>query len=84
MLGPDTYLLRPGEPYQYIEFKDVTTAVTSVRLADGERVTRDNAACGFVYRGSALARFFEDVVIRIARRRPHHRGAAGEPGPHHR
>lgn len=24
-LGPSSYLLRPGEPYQYIEFKDVTT-----------------------------------------------------------
>lgn len=36
------------------EFKDVTTRVTSVRLADGAIVERDNAACGFVYRGSAI------------------------------
>ena len=36
------------------EFKDVTTKVTTVRLSDGELVTRDHAACGFVYRGSAI------------------------------
>lgn len=36
------------------ELKDVTTEVVTVRLADGERVRRDNAACGFVYRGSAI------------------------------
>jgi UDP-N-acetylmuramate dehydrogenase len=36
------------------ELKDVTTEVVSVRLADGELVRRANAACGFVYRGSAL------------------------------
>ncbi|HTM19833.1 MAG TPA: UDP-N-acetylmuramate dehydrogenase, partial [Kofleriaceae bacterium] len=36
------------------ELKDVTTEVVSVRLADGELVRRDHAACGFVYRGSAL------------------------------
>ncbi len=36
------------------EFVDVTTEVDSVRLADGELVTRDREACGFVYRGSAL------------------------------
>ncbi|MGN6109926.1 MAG: UDP-N-acetylmuramate dehydrogenase [Kofleriaceae bacterium] len=36
------------------EFKDVTTWVESVRLADGERVRRDNAACGFRYRHSDL------------------------------
>lgn len=35
------------------EFKDVTVQVTSVR-ADGTVVRRDNAACKFVYRGSAL------------------------------
>jgi len=36
------------------EFKDVTVQVSSVRLADAELVRRDNARCGFVYRGSAL------------------------------
>jgi UDP-N-acetylmuramate dehydrogenase len=36
------------------ELKDVTRVVRSVRLDDGEIVERDNAACGFVYRGSAL------------------------------
>lgn len=36
------------------ELKDVTRSVTTVRLADGELVVRDHAACGFVYRGSAL------------------------------
>lgn len=36
------------------EFKDVTTWVESVRLSDGERVRRDNAACGFRYRDSDL------------------------------
>ena len=36
------------------EFKDVTTQVDSVRLSDGALVSRDHAACGFVYRGSAL------------------------------
>jgi UDP-N-acetylmuramate dehydrogenase len=36
------------------EFKDVTTEVISARLADGAVVRRDHAACGFVYRGSAL------------------------------
>jgi UDP-N-acetylmuramate dehydrogenase len=36
------------------ELKDVTRVVRSVRLTDGEIVERDNAACGFVYRGSAL------------------------------
>lgn len=36
------------------EFKDVTTRVDSVRLADGALVSRDAADCGFVYRGSAL------------------------------
>ena len=38
------------------EFKDVTTSVTSVRLDGGDLVVRDRAACGFVYRGSALPR----------------------------
>jgi UDP-N-acetylmuramate dehydrogenase len=36
------------------EFVDVTTEVTSVRLADGTIVRRPAAECGFVYRGSAL------------------------------
>jgi len=36
------------------EFKDVTTWVETVRLADGEVVRRDHAACGFGYRHSAL------------------------------
>lgn len=35
------------------EFKDVTTRVRSVDAA-GRPVERDHAACGFVYRGSAL------------------------------
>lgn len=43
------------------EFVDVTREVSSVRLADGERVARDNAACGFVYRGSALPR--DEIVV---------------------
>jgi UDP-N-acetylmuramate dehydrogenase len=36
------------------EFKDVTTWVETVRLADGEVIRRDNAACGFRYRASDL------------------------------
>jgi len=36
------------------EFKDVTAWVESVRLSDGARVRRDNAACGFRYRDSDL------------------------------
>jgi UDP-N-acetylmuramate dehydrogenase len=36
------------------EFKDVTSWVETVRLADGELVRRDNAACGFRYRDSDL------------------------------
>jgi UDP-N-acetylmuramate dehydrogenase len=43
------------------EFKDVTREVTSVRLADGHTVRRDNAACAFVYRGSALPR--DEIVV---------------------
>jgi UDP-N-acetylmuramate dehydrogenase len=43
------------------EFKDVTTEVISVRLADGQRVRRDNAACQFVYRGSALPA--DEIVV---------------------
>lgn len=36
------------------EFKDVTTWVETVRLADGGVVRRDRAACGFRYRHSDL------------------------------
>lgn len=36
------------------EFKDVTSWVETVRLADGEVIRRDNAACGFRYRASDL------------------------------
>ncbi len=36
------------------EFKDVTLLVRSMRLSDGAIVERDNAECGFVYRGSNL------------------------------
>ncbi len=43
------------------EFKDVTTEVTSVALADGNLVRRDNPACGFVYRGSDLPR--DEIVV---------------------
>jgi UDP-N-acetylmuramate dehydrogenase len=43
------------------EFKDVTRQVTSVRLSDGELMVRNHAACGFVYRGSALPR--DEVVV---------------------
>ena len=44
------------------ELKDVTTWVDSVRLADGELVRRDNAACKFRYRHSELADVAEIVV----------------------
>jgi UDP-N-acetylmuramate dehydrogenase len=36
------------------EFKDATTEVVSLRIADGATVRRDHAACGFAYRHSAL------------------------------
>ena len=36
------------------EFKDVTSWVETVRLADGELIRRDRAACGFRYRHSDL------------------------------
>jgi UDP-N-acetylmuramate dehydrogenase len=36
------------------EFKDVTTWVETVQLADGDLRRRDNAACGFRYRHSDL------------------------------
>lgn len=48
------------------EFKDVTATVSSVRLSDAELVARDNAACGFVYRGSALPRSEIVVEARLA------------------
>jgi UDP-N-acetylmuramate dehydrogenase len=43
------------------EFKDVTVSVTSVRLTDAARIVRENAECGFVYRGSALPKV--EVVV---------------------
>ncbi len=43
------------------EFKDVTTEVTSVRLANGSLVNRDNATCGFEYRRSALPA--DEIVV---------------------
>ena len=36
------------------EFTNVTTRVLSLRLDDGELITRDHAACGFRYRASDL------------------------------
>ncbi len=38
------------------EFKDVTTSVTTVRIGDGELVTRTGAECGFGYRRSDIPR----------------------------
>jgi UDP-N-acetylmuramate dehydrogenase len=43
------------------EFKDVTTAVTTVRLKDGERVRRTNPECGFAYRHSELPK--DEIVV---------------------
>jgi UDP-N-acetylmuramate dehydrogenase len=43
------------------ELKDVTASVSSLRLADGELVTRQNAACGFRYRCSDLPS--DEVVV---------------------
>jgi UDP-N-acetylmuramate dehydrogenase len=43
------------------ELEDVTVDVTSVRLADGAIVVRDNAACPFGYRSSALPR--DEIVV---------------------
>lgn len=43
------------------EFKDVTTEVISVRLADGSEVTRPNHECGFAYRHSDLP--VDEVVV---------------------
>jgi UDP-N-acetylmuramate dehydrogenase len=51
------------------EFKDVTAWVETVRLADGEVIRRDNAACGFGYRHSALPAT-EVVVAAELRLRP--------------
>ena len=46
------------------EFKDVTSWVETVRLADGEVIRRDNAACGFRYRASDLPA--SEVVVAAA------------------
>ena len=46
------------------EFTSVTTWVESVRLADGTRVRRDHAACGFRYRASDLPP--SEIVVRAA------------------
>ena len=43
------------------EFVNVTTHVTSVRLADGAQVVREAAACGFRYRASDLPP--DEVVV---------------------
>lgn len=55
------------------EFKDVTTWVESVRLADGAVVRRENAACGFRYRHSDLPAS-EVVVAAEVALRPRPRG----------
>ena len=55
------------------EFKDVTTWVESVRLADGEIIRRGSAACGFRYRGSDLPAS-EIVVAAELALRPRPRG----------
>jgi len=53
------------------EFKDVTTWVDTVRLADGEVIRRDNAACGFRYRHSDLPATEVVVAAELAlRHRP--------------
>lgn len=43
------------------EFKSVAVRVDSVRIADGVRVQRDNAMCGFGYRHSALPA--DEIVV---------------------
>lgn len=43
------------------EFKDVTTHVTTVRMADGALVVRQNPECGFAYRESAIPR--DEIVV---------------------
>lgn len=55
------------------EFKDVTTWVESVRLADGAVVRRGNAECGFRYRHSELPAS-EVVVAAEVALRPRPRG----------
>ncbi len=45
------------------EFKDVTTKVRSLRLADNELVERGNAECQFVYRGSRLPK--GEIVVEV-------------------
>jgi UDP-N-acetylmuramate dehydrogenase len=50
------------------ELKDVVIDVTTVRLADGASVVRDNAACGFAYRASALPADEVVVASRLALR----------------
>jgi UDP-N-acetylmuramate dehydrogenase len=55
------------------EFKDVTSEVASVRLADGVLVRRPAPECGFVYRGSALP---PDEVVVEGRMALRHRARA--------
>jgi UDP-N-acetylmuramate dehydrogenase len=43
------------------EFKDVTTEVASLRIADGALVRRPAAACGFAYRHSDLPA--DEIVV---------------------
>jgi UDP-N-acetylmuramate dehydrogenase len=43
------------------EFKDVTTGVTTMRMTSAEVIVRPAAACGFVYRDSALPR--DEIVV---------------------
>jgi UDP-N-acetylmuramate dehydrogenase len=50
------------------EFKDVTTEVTTVRMADARVVTRSAAACGFAYRHSDLPADEIVVAARLALR----------------
>jgi len=54
------------------EFKDVTREVTSVGLEDAALVRRDNQACGFEYRRSALP-VSEIVVEAVLELRPRSR-----------
>lgn len=50
------------------EFKDVTTEVTTVRVADAQVVVRPAAACGFAYRHSAIPADEIVVAARLALR----------------
>ncbi len=43
------------------EFKDITTRVCSLSLQSGELISRSNAECEFVYRGSSLPR--TEIVV---------------------